>query len=109
MSDSESRPLAVVELQIVEGQAEAWWQLAEELVRDSRQEPGCVRYEFLQDLDDPHRVTLLEQFRDMDAVMAHLTRLKERYGEAAGGDPHAAPEALTQFWAGATMRRVRTL
>lgn len=111
MSDAERtpRPLAVVDLQIVPGKADEWWQLAQELVRDTRAEPGCVRYEFLRDLQDPHRLTLLEQFEDMPAVMAHLERLKERYGEAAGGDPHAAPEALTRYWASVGMRRVETL
>jgi quinol monooxygenase YgiN len=38
---------------------------------NSNAEPGCVRYEVLQDVDDPETVCLHEVFRDEAAFAAH--------------------------------------
>ena len=45
--------------------------------RNSSAEPGCVRYEVLQDDDDPTTVCLFEVFEDEAALAAH--RKTEQY------------------------------
>jgi autoinducer 2-degrading protein len=40
--------------------------------QNSDAEPGCVRYEVLQDVSDPQVVCLYEVFRDEAAFRAHL-------------------------------------
>jgi quinol monooxygenase YgiN len=45
--------------------------------RNSASEPGCIRYEVLQDEDDPTVICLYEVFRDEDAFEAH--RASEHY------------------------------
>ncbi|MDX1409165.1 MAG: putative quinol monooxygenase [Saprospiraceae bacterium] len=40
---------------------------------NSNTEPGCVRYEVLQDVVDPHVVCLYEVFEDEAAFNAHRT------------------------------------
>jgi quinol monooxygenase YgiN len=37
----------------------------------SNKEPGCVRYEVMQDEDDPHMMCLFQVFQDADAYQAH--------------------------------------
>lgn len=37
----------------------------------SRQEPGVVRFDVIQDRDDPGHVMLVEIYRDEDAAAAH--------------------------------------
>ena len=42
-----------------------------ENARNSRQEPGVVRFDFLQQADDPTRVVLMEAYRDTAAHASH--------------------------------------
>lgn len=37
----------------------------------SNQEPGCIRYEVMQDNADPSMMCLFQVFRDADAYQAH--------------------------------------
>jgi len=39
----------------------------------SNKETGCVRYEVLQDISDPHMMFLYEVFEDETAFKSHLT------------------------------------
>ena len=39
--------------------------------RASRQEPGVIRFDVLQQADDPARFILIEEYRSADAVAAH--------------------------------------
>lgn len=41
--------------------------------KNSSAEPGCVRYEVMQDKNEPHIVCLYEVFRDEDAFNKHRT------------------------------------
>jgi quinol monooxygenase YgiN len=38
----------------------------------TRQEPGCLWFEWSRSADDPHRFVLLEAFRDADAGAQHV-------------------------------------
>ena len=106
-SASEGRPPFVIDIQIKHGQAAGFWELADRLVALSKAEPGVVRYDVLQDLSDPHKVILMEQFRDDAAVQAHLENLEKHFGPPAEGSGQQAPAQLTRFFAGATLRQVR--
>jgi autoinducer 2-degrading protein len=37
----------------------------------TNQEPGCIRYEVMQDVDDPTLMCLFQAFKDADAYQAH--------------------------------------
>lgn len=39
--------------------------------RAVREEPGCLRYDILQDAKDPNRIYFYEVYRDRDAYKAH--------------------------------------
>jgi autoinducer 2-degrading protein len=40
-------------------------------LRSTMDEPGCVRFDVLQQADDPSRFTLLEVYRSSDAAARH--------------------------------------
>lgn len=52
-------------------QLDAFRQATQENVAASRQEPGVVRFDFLQVADDPQRFVLWEVYRDPAAHAAH--------------------------------------
>ncbi|MDM8083323.1 putative quinol monooxygenase [Cellulomonas cellasea] len=45
--------------------------LYEALVKETVLEPGCHSYELFQDIDDPHRLTLIEEWEDLQALDLH--------------------------------------
>ncbi|MFN7993170.1 MAG: putative quinol monooxygenase [Bryobacteraceae bacterium] len=60
-------------------------QLLQSLVEPTRAEPGCIRCELNQELEDPRCFTFAEKFRDGKALEAHrgtphLKRLRESAG-----------------------------
>lgn len=46
--------------------------LFEGVVERTRSEDGCLRYELFQDREDDDRIILLEEWRDEEALNAHL-------------------------------------
>lgn len=47
--------------------------LAKQLVEDTRaHDAGCIRYELLQDVRDPHLLTMLEEWEDQEALNKHM-------------------------------------
>jgi quinol monooxygenase YgiN len=56
-------------------------EIAERLTRTSHAEDaGCIAYTFYRRIDDPLLVTLFEQWRDSEALSAHIARLLEVFG-----------------------------
>jgi (4S)-4-hydroxy-5-phosphonooxypentane-2,3-dione isomerase len=55
--------------------------LAETLenARNSRKEPGIVRFDVIQEIEDPSRIVLFELYRDQQAVESH--RLTAHYAK----------------------------
>ena len=43
------------------------------LIEPSRAEPGCLKYELLQNADDPTDFTFVEMFASEDALKLHAT------------------------------------
>jgi len=52
--------------------ADAWPQIADEFTQATRNEPGCLWFEWSRSLDDPTEYVLVEAFRDGDAGAAHV-------------------------------------
>jgi quinol monooxygenase YgiN len=51
---------------------EALRKLLLQLLKPTRAEPGCIRYELLQNLQDPTDFTFVEEWRDEAAITAHM-------------------------------------
>ena len=51
----------------------------------SRADDGCLNYVFHQQADDPGNFVLTEQWRDREALEAHVRHLYEVYGPPAAG------------------------
>jgi quinol monooxygenase YgiN len=61
----------VVTLQAHPGQGDAVAPLVSALAARSREEPGCLRWEWFRAQEDPDRFLLCEVFRDEAAFAAH--------------------------------------
>ena len=42
------------------------------LIAPTHQEPGCISYEMLENVDDPTQFTFVEEWQDGSALEAHL-------------------------------------
>lgn len=51
----------------------------------SRADDGCLYYVFHQQKDDPRNFVLREQWRDQDALNAHISHLVEVFGPPKSG------------------------
>ena len=67
-----------------------------ENARNSNQEPGIVRFDFLQLSDDPNRFSLLEVYRNDDAIAAH--KLTAHYAEWTETVTGMMAEPRTRSW-----------
>jgi quinol monooxygenase YgiN len=52
--------------------AESWPEISGPFTRATRNEPGCLWFEWSRSLDDPNEYVLVEAFRDGDAGAAHV-------------------------------------
>jgi quinol monooxygenase YgiN len=50
----------------------------QEMMRTSREEPGCLEYTFAADPIDPRRVVLYERWASQDALDVHLVAVRAR-------------------------------
>lgn len=72
-------------------------ELLTEMSLASRAEAGCVNYIYHQAKDDPQQWLLYEQWRDREALLAHVANMKARFGEPpAGAELPARLQALTE-------------
>lgn len=60
-----------VDVAVVPEQVEAFLAATEPNAQGSREEPGVVRFDVIQDRADPAHVVLVEIYRDEDAATAH--------------------------------------
>lgn len=63
--------ILMVHIQVKPDSVEAFIAATLENARGSNAEPGCVRWDFLQQLDDPTRFCLYEVYRSPEALAAH--------------------------------------
>jgi quinol monooxygenase YgiN len=46
--------------------------LYEELVKETRKETGCIKYELFQDVEDPAVLTMIEEWEDRASLDQHM-------------------------------------
>ena len=61
----------IVRIQPKADKIEAFLELATYDARNSRKEPGCLRFDVLRQQDDPSSFAFYEVYKDEDAVKAH--------------------------------------
>jgi quinol monooxygenase YgiN len=52
--------------------ADRWPQISAEFTQATRNEPGCLWFDWSRSVDDPAQYVLVEAFRDGDAGAAHV-------------------------------------
>jgi len=65
--------------------------------RSSLQEPGVLRFDVIQDQDDPEHVVLAEVYRDADASAAHKLTAHYATWRDSVAEMMAEPRASTRF------------
>ncbi|HEX5398288.1 MAG TPA: antibiotic biosynthesis monooxygenase [Verrucomicrobiae bacterium] len=65
--------------------------------RESRREPGVLRFDFLEQQDDPTRFVLVEVYRDTDAAAAHKATPHYPVWRDAVAPMMAEPRASVKF------------
>jgi quinol monooxygenase YgiN len=63
--------IVLVHIKVKPEFVDAFKQATIENARNSVQEPGIARFDFIQELDDPAKFVLVEVYRDMDAPGKH--------------------------------------
>ena len=66
----------------------------------TNEEPGCIRYEVMQDLDDPTMMCLFQAFVDEDAYQAHQDAVHHRVWIEKSGPwrvPSGRPRSQLQY------------
>jgi len=58
---------------VLEGKQQEFIAAAEKLVKATREEPGCVYYDLVQDISDDRVFTFVEKYLDEAAVEAHMS------------------------------------
>lgn len=86
-----------VTVHVKDGTAEAFVAATRENARNSRQEPGVVRFDVLQSSDDPHRFLLVEIYRNQEAVAAHKETAHYKVWRDTVADMMASPRASAKF------------
>ena len=87
----------VVRIEPKPDQVEAFLELATYDARNSRKEPGCLRFDVLRQNDHPNRFAFYEVYKDEDAVKAHqATEHYARFRREIDG-LQAAPRVASKF------------
>ncbi len=58
--------------QVLPDDADEWPKIVDEFTRATRNEPGCLWFDWSRSLEDPNEYVLVEAFRDGDAGGAHV-------------------------------------
>ena len=56
-------------------------------IGSNRDEPGCLRFDVLQDSEDPNCIHLYEVYKDEAALEAHYLKWREAVQDWREGDP----------------------
>lgn len=86
-----------VSVHVKPGTAPAFITATRENARNSRMEPGVVRFDLLQVADDPDRFLLVEIYRDAAAAAAHKETNHYKAWRDAVADLMAEPRASVKF------------
>jgi len=89
--------ILVVNIHIKQDHIEAFKAATMENGRNSRQEPGVARFDFLQQTEDPSRFVLIEVYRDQAAVAAHKATAHYHTWLGAVDDMFAEPRTRALY------------
>ena len=64
--------ILLVNIHVKPEHIDAFQQATIENASNSRKEPGVVRFDFIQDTDDPAHFMLVEAYRDQEIGRAHV-------------------------------------
>ncbi len=59
--------------QIKPEDAEEWPKIAADFTQATRNEPGCLWFDWSRSVENPDEYVIVEAFRDQDAGVAHVT------------------------------------
>ena len=96
--------ILMASIQINEGHSEEYIEAILEDARGSvRDEPGCVRFDVIQDGGDPNKIWVYEVFKDEAAVEAHrqaphLLKFRETVKDWQAGEPRGASRGSYNIW-----------
>ena len=60
------------------------------MVSTRAEDPGCITYAFYRRSEDPRELLLFEQWRDQEALKAHIERLQKVVGPPDPKSPYPA-------------------
>jgi len=86
-----------VSVRVKPGTADAFCAATGENARESRLEPGVVRFDLLQTHDDPDRFLLVEIYRDATAAAAHKETAHYKTWRDAVADLMAEPRSSVKY------------
>jgi (4S)-4-hydroxy-5-phosphonooxypentane-2,3-dione isomerase len=89
--------ILLVQMQVVPEQVDTFREITAENARNSIQEPGVIRFDFVQQIDDPTRFMLVEVYRDEAAIDAHRQSVHYAKWRQAADPLMAEPRSRTMF------------
>jgi quinol monooxygenase YgiN len=63
--------VCIAEFRALEGKTDALVEALHRLMKPTHSEPGCIRYELNQRVDDPRWITFVEKWRDQQTFDEH--------------------------------------
>ena len=94
----------IAPIQVQEGHKEAFLEAVVEDARSSvNHEPGCLRFDVIQDANDPNRIWLYEVYKDEAAFQAHLQaphliKFRETTQAWRAAGPQGAGRGSSNVW-----------
>ena len=86
-----------VRIEIKPGSEEAFIKATLENARNSVQEPGIARFDFLRESSEPTRFALLEVYRDPEAALSHKETAHYAVWRDAVAEMMATPRARVEY------------
>jgi len=62
----------LADLTIKAGSQDVFFAAARTMLAATRSEPGCIRYDLMQDIEDPEHLTFVEEWENREALAAHF-------------------------------------
>ena len=83
----------IADLTLHPGTGGEFFAAARRMIDATRAEEGCIRYDLMQDIDNPARVTFVEEWQSREALAAHFEAAHMTEWRAASS-PHLAARAV---------------
>ena len=92
MSEENNKSKIVALINLQEGKMEQFYQLADELIENSRKETGIVTYKLFKSTENDNEVLFFEEYADQEAMQqhsksAHFNKFMEAVKPLLAGEP----------------------